>query len=206
MTIRANADNKFLLKFLLIGLGCAAFGGWAVKDIVLKGPKDIEIATAWEKLKNDESLDDAERDKRYKVIAKEKGWPSKRPGKSLKDARDFMVWNYAFAAIGLGVGLPCLFWWVRNRGIWIEAEGDTVRSSRGQEFTIEQVTQFDKKKWEKKGIGVVTYQADGVPKNFVVDDLKYSRSEMDEIVRLIEEKIPAEMIVGGAPESVEAGS
>ena len=39
-------------------------------------------------------------------------------------------------------------------------------------------------------------------KKFVLDDLKFSRKEMDEIVRLVESKIPREMITNGEPEKV----
>jgi len=207
MTIRANADNKFLLKYLLIGLGCFIFGCFAVKDILIEGPLRMEIATAWEGLKADKSLDDGEIYERYKEIAKDKqGWPKKRPEKerqSVEKAREFVIWNYGYAIIGLGVGIPCLLWWLRNRGTWIEIEGDTLRSSRKQQLTVDQITGFDKKKWEKKGIGVITYQTETGPQKFVIDDLKYSRKETDEIVRMIEAKITHEMIVNGAPEAVE---
>ncbi len=103
------------------------------------------------------------------------------------------------------IGFPCLFWYFKNRGTWIESTKDGLKSSWGQEVRISQITQFDKKKWEKKGIGVLTYEGPNGTEKFVVDDLKYSRKEMDQIVCWIESQIPREMIVNGEPEPV-AGS
>ena len=38
MTVRAIADSKFLLKFLLIGAVCVGFAMWALYDGLIKYP------------------------------------------------------------------------------------------------------------------------------------------------------------------------
>jgi hypothetical protein len=202
MTVRATTDSKFLLKFLLIALVCLGFAAYALYDGLVKYPSWIPSAEVWANLKADESLDDAERDARYKLAAEENGWPSKRQGKTPEDIHQLIIWQYIFIVIGIGIGLPCLIWFLKNRGTWVETTEGGLKSSWGQEVDFDQIKNFDKKKWEKKGIGVLTYETSTGPKKLVLDDLKYARKEMDEIVRLVESKIPREMITNGEPEKI----
>jgi hypothetical protein len=201
MSLRAGTDSKFLLKYLMIGLGCLAFGLWAIYDGFVAFPQQLPMVQAWAEIKSNTDLNDAEQDKQYKELAAEKNWPSKHPSKTPAELHQTIVWQYVFIAIGVGIGLPCLFWYLKNRGTWVEASETGIRSSWGQELSFDSVTRFDKKKWEKKGIGIIHYDTNAGPKKFVVDDLKYSRKVMDEIVDLLESKIPREMIINGIPES-----
>lgn len=99
------------------------------------------------------------------------------------------------------MGIPCVLWYLKNKGTWIESTEDGLRSSNGQELKISQITQFDKVKWEKKGIGVFHYTNDqGAEEKFIVDDLKYDRKTTDKIVAWVETQIPSEMIVNGLTE------
>ena len=202
MTLRADAEKKFIYKFLLIGVVCFGFALFALYDGLVKFPSWMPSAEAWADLKADESLDDGERDTRYKAMAEENGWPSKRHGKTPDDIRQLIIWQYVFIVIGTCIGLPCLIWFLRNRGTWVGTKEGGLTSSWGQEVEFDQITKFDKKRWEKKGIGVLTYETPQGTKTFILDDLKYSRKEMDDIVRIVESKIPREMIVNGEPEKV----
>ena len=198
--MRAIPDSRFLLKYLLIGLACIAFALWAARDGFIQYPKDLPKAAAWEELKADESLDDGQRDRAYKSIAEENGWPSKRPGKTVHDIEQNIIWQYVFIAIGSLVGIPCIAWYLVNKGTWVETTDSGLRNSKGDELDFDQITQFDKKKWEKKGIGILTYQSKQGEQKFVLDDLKYERKTMDNIVRLVESNIAPELIVNGEPE------
>lgn len=202
MTVRANADTKFLLKYLLIGLGCIAFGAWACYDGFIKFPAKLPISKAWDALVANEDLDDAQRDAQYKELAAQNGWPSKHPSgdKTVEAMREKIIYQYVMIVLGFGIGLPCLIWYLRNCGTWVELTDQVIKSSWGRELRFDQIRQFDKKKWDKKGIGVLSYDTPAGPQKFVIDDLKFSRLEMDEIVRTMEAHIPAEMIVNGQPE------
>ena len=208
MNLRANAEQKFLLKYLLIGLICLAFATWAVYDGFVGYPNQIPRAKAWEdlqaKIESDESLSDANLGPMWKAIAKENGWPTKRLKKeeSVESIKGKIAYQYLFIAIGIGIGLPCLIWYLKNKSCWIESTSDGLRSSKGDELKISEITQFDKKKWEKKGIGVVHYKSkNGENKKFIIDDLKTDRTITDKIVLWMESQIPEEMIVNGPPES-----
>ena len=208
MNLRANPDSKFLLKYLLIGVGCLAFAAWSVYDGLVKFPGEIPRAQAWgemlHKIEADPELSDADRSKTWKVISKENGWSAKPLEKddSVEAIKHKIIYQYIFFGLGTVVGLPCLIWYLRTRNTWIESTKDGLRSSSGKELKLSQIHKFDKKKWAKKGIGVLHYTADdGSEKKFVVDDLKFDRKITDEIVRWVESHIPADAIVNGIPES-----
>lgn len=209
MNLRATPESKFLLKYLVIGIGCLGFAIYSFYDGVFAYPARIPRAQAWTELKAeieaDPNLTRTDLNDRWKVVAKENGWSPKQLTKdeTVKSIENLIIYQYVFMAIGLGIGLPCLIWYLRSRNSWIESTEDGLRSSNGQELKLTQIEQFDKKKWEKKGIGVLHYHStDGSSQKFVIDDLKYERKTTDEIVRWIESAIPAEMIVNGLPEPV----
>lgn len=205
MNLRAAPESKFLLKYLLIGIGCLAFACWSSYDGFYAYPNKIPRSHAWGELQA-EGLDSKQEIEKWKAISTENGWSSKRVSKdeSVEAIERSIIYQYVFIALGLGIGLPCLIWYLKNKSTWIESTSDGLRSSSGQEVKLSQIEKFDKKKWEKKGIGVLHYKTDdGSSKTFIVDDLKYNRKTMDEIVRWIETKIPAEMIVNGQPEPTE---
>ncbi|MDG1874168.1 MAG: hypothetical protein P8J27_09665 [Mariniblastus sp.] len=207
MNLRANTETKFLLKYLIIGIACLGFAGLSTYDSLVKYPGQIPRAKAWEdlqdKIKKSEDLSDEDIAPMWREIAKANGWPAKRLKKSesVKSIKGKVAYNYLFIVIGLIVGLPCVVWYLKNKGTWIESTSDTIRSSRGDEVKLAQITRFDKKKWEKKGIGVIHYQKDNQQKaKFIIDDLKYDRVTTDKIVLWLESKIPDECIVNGVSE------
>lgn len=206
MNLRAETNNAFLLKYLIIGLICTCFGGWASYDAFVKYPSLIPISRAWEEIQKDNSLDDAAKDVKYKEMAKERNWPVKHPSKdeSVEKLQSLIVWQYIFMAIGFGVGLPLLVWYLRNKNTWIELNDQQINSSWGQSFHFKDIIHFDKKKWDKKGLGVVHYEQNKKDKKFVIDDLKYDRKTTDDIVRAMEAHLKPDQIINGLPEPVES--
>ena len=205
MNLRAIPETNFLLKYLLIGIGCLGFALYSLYDGLIEFPAKLPRAEAFYELVSDESLTTEQVNEKWKAVAKENGWSSKRLSKDdyPDHIRNNIKFQWLFLAIGLGVGIPCLLWYFKNKNSWLESTDDGLRNSSGQEVKCSQITKFDKRKWEKKGIGILHFMENGEPKTFVVDDLKYDRKTTDEIVRWIENQIPAEMIVNGLPESAQ---
>ena len=57
MSIRALVDNKFIRRFLIIGLGGFAFMAWGAYDAFVAGPFRMEMSQAFEKIKEDKDYD-----------------------------------------------------------------------------------------------------------------------------------------------------
>ena len=209
MNLRAKPESKFILKYLLIALGLIGFALLSVYDGFVKYPHALRITQAWEKLdaevEADFRLNDEDKKEQWKAIATENGWSSRIPKRdeSSKDIEGKIVYQYFFIALGFGVGIPMLMKYLVTKESWIASTEDGIESSSGAKVKISQIKKFDKARWDKKGIGVLHYQADdGYTKKFVIDDLKYDRETTDKIVQWIESQISAELIVGGAAEPV----
>ena len=95
------------------------------------------------------------------------------------------------------IAIPCMLWFFKNRGTWLEIDGTQLSSSNGQSLDFSDIQTLDKKKWEKKGLATIHY---GVKKTFVLDDLKYARKIVDEMIAEIEAAIPADKIINGPTE------
>ncbi|MGI9495938.1 MAG: hypothetical protein ACR2NK_07800 [Mariniblastus sp.] len=207
MNLRAHPERLFLLKYLFIGLICCGLAVYAAYDGFLAYPAELPRAEAWESLQTEFKAE--ERTKlvaKWKTMAKENGWSAKQVRKddNVAAIQNKIYWQYAFIVIGLAIGLPCVIWYSANRNSWIESTENGLRSSNGMELSLDQIIKFDKKKWEKKGIGIVHFKAKtGQEGTFILDDLKFDRKITDEIVRWMESKISPEMIVNGEPENLQ---
>ncbi|MGB7328549.1 MAG: hypothetical protein WBD31_26975 [Rubripirellula sp.] len=213
MNLRAVPESNFLLKFLLIALGLLGFAALSAYDGFVKYPRGYPRLHAWEKLKEEVAsspgLDDEDQKARWEEIAEREGYSKRRPSSDeSSEALDGKIFDqYIFLVLGILIGLPMLAKYFMDKESWIESTEDSLKDSAGVEMKISQITQFDKAKWEKKGIGVFHYKTDdGIARKFVVDDLKFNRENTDRIVEWVESQIPVEMIVNGQPEKVSNGA
>ncbi len=194
MTIRANAELKFLRKYLFIAFACIAFGLYCLLDGIVLAPKKMPRSEAYAELEQDVA-DKTEKSKRWQEIVKERGWKNGIPEKTPKQLREYIVWQYVMASGCALVAVPLIIWYVRTKGSWIEGDEESVRGSWGPVVRFDSIEKIDKKKWEKKGIAKISYQTEGTSRQFVLDDFKYQRKPMAEIMKLIEAALTADQIV-----------
>jgi hypothetical protein len=202
MIIRAIADVKFIRRYLFVALICLGFAGWSLYDGLVAYPKQLERSQTYYGLKEpDEKI----RNKMWRELALEKGWSQGIPDEVEKIEKK-IVWQYIMAAVGLVVGLPMLIWYWRMRGSWIEASASGLKTSWGQTLDVKDIRSIDKTKWQKKGIARIQYEEGGTKRTFVLDDFKYQRAPIGQMLRLVESKLNADQIIGGQPEpqSVES--
>ena len=201
MTIRAEADSKFNLRFLVIGLVAIGFGFYCLYDGFIAYPKELARSEAFYErvLKSDgegpawKPVDQDVWEKR----AKENDWSLAKPKKP-DEMRSKILMQYAMAVMSFLVGLPALTHFLLVRKKWIEADDSAIWNSGGLRCEFDKITLVDKNRWEKKGIAKVHFEDGGNSKIFVIDDLKFERQATDEIMMLMESKIDAG-IVEGAP-------
>ena len=204
MNKRAELEKFFWLKFLLIGLGTLGGAAYGAYDAFVAGPDRLKQAKIWEPILLDESLSEEVKMNQWKEAAAEHGWKKSRPKKEIKikSAKEFIWFNYGFTGLCLLISLPCLFWCLSTKGSWIESTENGLRNSAGKQLTLDQITKVDKAKWEKKGITVVHYSNDqGGISTFRIDDLKFERAKVDEIMAWVEDNIDSKLVVNGLLES-----
>jgi len=209
MNLRANPESKFLLKYLLAGLACLGFAALSVYDGFFKYPAQLNRAYEWESLEREfEEAGNTQRSgwkERWDRISEENQWSHEYLSeKETVAVISQNIWfQYLFILIATPIGILSLVKYFRTKSSYLETTEDSIRSSLGGEVKISQIEKFDKKKWDKKGIGILSYRTEnGAKKKFTIDDLKYQREPTDAMVRWIESQIPAEMIVGGEPEPI----
>lgn len=199
MKIRAESNNGFLQRFLLISIVCLGFGFYCLYDGFIAYPAELARSTAFYEL--EKSIDDETSGDSFEVqweaLAAEKAWSIDKPKKKPAIIQSDIIWQYGMAAIAFMVGLPVLFNFLKTRNSWLESDGHEVTTSWGQSMQLDQVEAVDKKKWQKKGIAKITYQSNGQRAGLVMDDFKYEREPIGEMLSQIESKLDRHQITGG---------
>ena len=145
--------------------------------------------------------DKTERSQKWQEVCEENGWSYAIPEKTPEELQTYIQWQFWMAAGSFLVGIPMIIWFFRTKKTWVEADESSIQGSWGQEVQFKSIETLDKKKWKNKGIAKITYQQDGASKKFVLDDFKYQREPMGEIMKLIEASLNENQIVNGVTES-----
>jgi len=192
MPVRANIDGQFLWRSALIPLFLLGFALWFLYDGTITYPKQRERALVYQELEEEDRIDE------WKEIAKKNGWPTKDPGKPKGDLD--IKFQLVLAAVAAVPGLITLFFFLRARGRWIEANETGIRTSWGRQLEFGDIVSLNKKKWKSKGIAKITYGRNGRKSRVVLDDWKYEAEPTRAILREIESHLDLSQIVGGPPE------
>ncbi|MEO1615165.1 MAG: hypothetical protein AAFV88_04905 [Planctomycetota bacterium] len=188
--IRANVHQPFFRKFLWVFLGCTAFACWCLYDGLVAYPKKLTIAEAYEELPEEG------RREAWKELAAEKGWPTITPAKTAEDVSHDIGSQFMMVVLCSLVGIPALLMFMSGQGTWVEGDESVIRNSKGKEVPIESITKIDKRKWESKGIAKIHFEVDGKANKFVLDDFKYDREPMGQLLRFAEADLTEEQLVG----------
>ncbi len=204
--LRADVDNKFIRRFLIIALGCFAFMLWGLYDGLYTSPTDVERSIAYKKLAAEAAagdLTEGQRSEAWEAMCKENGWATAKP-KSPEVAQNYVYFQWFVFGIGLTLGLLFLWHYMRLLNAWVEADGDGVETSWGQTLKFENIQSINKSKWLKKGIAKIAYVDDvGANKSMVFDDFKFHRETMGKIMELAEQDLADDQIIGDRRESVK---
>jgi hypothetical protein len=199
MTIRAERDPRFYLRFLLIGLAAWAFACWALYDGFIAYPLAQERAVVFEKLLDEGRGDD------WDAEAIGRGWSTSPPEKS-KTEEEFEIdvkMQFWMAGLAGVVGFFPLLAVFLSRGRWIELGENGLTSSWGQSVEFGQVESLEKRQWRNKGIAKLRYIDGGKKRTFVIDDFKFKREPTDQILAELENRIGIDKVTGGPPEGFE---
>lgn len=202
MTLRANYDSKYFMRFLLIAIGCLAFTGWCFYDALVKYPRELERARVYWEPSDEygEKYKGMERT-RWRETAAKNNWPTAAPSKPDKLEHSIQS-QYLYAVLCGLIGIPCFFKWFTARGSWVEGSDTELTTSWGPSFQFKDITSIDKTKWEKKGITKIFHESDGRSQVFVFDDFKFNRATMSQILTRIEKGLKDDQITGSEREEV----
>jgi hypothetical protein len=206
MNIKANTHRGYLLKYLLIGIAALVFGLWHLKDGLVTYPALREMADAYELLQGplDENgqseVPDGEFQSNWQALAAENEWPEDVP--KLNDEIDnLLLYNYFIGGVFTAIGLACLFLGLSTIGKWVQLKDGVLSDKRGNSIDIKDIVEIDKKRWEKKGLATLTANSGGQTQKMILDDLKFVRSAVDQILLHIEQTVGEDKIINGETEA-----
>jgi len=188
--IRANVHQPFFRKFLYVFLGCTAFAGWCLYDGLIAYPYALTIAEAYE------TLPEENRREAWQELAAEKGWPTLTPSKTATDIRHDIGSQFMMVILCMLFGIPAILMFMSGQATWVEGDETLIRNSKGQEVPIDAITKIDKRKWDAKGIAKIHYEVNGTKKKFVMDDFKYDRQPMGELLKFAEANLSEDQVAG----------
>jgi hypothetical protein len=193
MQIQADYQEPFFRKFLLISLICFAYGLWCLYDGLVAYPANLERA----KVYHVEMAElGEEREAAWLERTQTEGWPIPIPDKPDKIEGE-IVTQFVQIGIVLAIGIPMLLKYLLARGTYVAADDDAIRPSwRRDPIPFSAITKIDKTRWEAKGIAKLTYTTDGGERAFTLDDFKFARAEMAQIMARAERDLPDNAIIG----------
>lgn len=191
-SVRARVSKQQITRLSVIALITCGLSLWSFYDGLVAYPQQRERALVY---KECEEADDFAK---WREICEQKGWKTSNPGEAKTEA-DIQM-QYVQGTIAGAIGLFVLFKLLTTLGRTLEGTADGLKASWGPEFRFDQVTQIDKKKWDRKGIARIRYEQDGKTKTFVLDDYIFERQPTDEIMRRMEAIAGVDKIVNGKPE------
>ena len=210
--LHADFSNSFRNRYLIVGIVLTGFTFWCLYDGLVTYPKQREqTQEPWDKYHeiveeittkanteqpSETAIQEQDIKKRWEAIANEKGWSTELLPEEPKTDNDITV-QYIMAAITGCLALPFLVSYFRSRGQWVELDDDGIRTSRGQEFRLNQITVVDKRKWKNKGIAVISYlkPEDGRERKFVLDAFKFQATPTDQMMEVIDSKIAERLAI-----------
>jgi hypothetical protein len=199
MSNRAEFQKSYLTRYLILAAVCLFMAAWFAYDGFIGYPQQLQYAEAYDELRDMEA---ASRVERWKEVSSQRGWPSDIPKKTADEIRSDITGQYVWGGLNLLAGLPALLFFLRCRGSWVEATDDGLTTSWGQTMRYADVTQLDKRRWQRKGIAKATYtSSEQGTRVFVFDDFKFQREPLGKMLRDLEQVLAPEKIVGGPPES-----
>lgn len=206
MNLRTEINPRYLMRMGLVGLFCLGMTAYCIFDGTVTYPAQREKALAYLEFEQaNPDLGQKDLFEQWKAEAGKRGWdpgmggqletPYGTPKKPVDINGQFIM-----AAVTGLIGLLFVSKLIFNRGRWIEADDDGLRSSEKREVKFDQVTALNKKKWDSKGIAKVLYEVDGRKNKIVLDDCNYVRDTTQAILRHVEAAIGPEKIIHGKPE------
>ncbi|QDT60235.1 hypothetical protein SV7mr_27550 [Stieleria bergensis] len=192
--IRAESHAPFFRRFLYVFLGCFAFACWFLYDGLIGYPQQRVIAEAYE------AIPEEDRAEQWPEVAKENGWSTLVPAKTSKEITHGIGQQFMFTVICSIMSVVVLMKFIAGQGAYIEGDSQVIRNHKGVEVPIESITSIDKHKWEDKGIAKIRYEVDGKQRTFVMDDFKFKREPMAELMEFAEAPLDPEAILGDLPQ------
>ncbi|MCC6679622.1 MAG: hypothetical protein IT445_01860 [Phycisphaeraceae bacterium] len=177
MNQRATIARHYQVRLLIIGLLALLGGLYFLYDGMVGYPHEQAMYLEYQKVKEANPED---YNQRWIEFARERGWSQEVP--EYKSDMDILT-QKIIAGILIPIGVLILLRLLLNRGRWIAMDEQGLTDHAGRSVAFDAITHLDETRWQRKGIAVVHYKADGQDGRFVLDDWKFDRAAVSAMVK-----------------------
>lgn len=174
----------FVWKPVVVGTALFAMGLWFLYDGWVKYPADNQRIFEVRQKITDLEKNRQEKSDEYAKLKEELPTLKEHTGSDINLQR---VLGALLTPFGL-------YWLFSNLGASrgeVRLSGNTLNVPGHPPVTLDQFTELDSKRWERKGIAIATYQLpDGQSGSIRLDDFLYQRKPIDQIYDKIAAKFP----------------
>lgn len=163
-SMKAPVSQTWLRRQFLITFFSLAMGLWFFYDGKIGFPKKNERFLAHQTFVQANN-------KSWEEYARSRGWPKRVPERLYKKADIAM--QYVLGAASLIGGLLALRLLLKGLNSFVHSDAEAYYNEIGKRIPFSAITSIDKRKWDSKGIAVLTYVADGRQSKAVIDDYKF---------------------------------
>lgn len=168
--------QKLFIAIFLFGTAL-----WFLWDGKVRWPRSNERWKAQDELQK--SGHEAE----WPALAASRGWTLEKPHKFYQPAD--LTMQFALSGLCGVFGVIALAYWLGQKGRVLKSDDTAVYSPAGTRIPFSTIIGLGKKKWEEKGLATVLYQIDGKKGKFVLDDYKFDRDAVHQILAEIEKHL-----------------
>jgi hypothetical protein len=180
MDIKANVASSYQWRLGIMAVICVLFGFYSMYDAMVAYPLQREVAMKYQGLV-ERNLDQKEWQPEWEAFAQSKGWPpDELPGEPYSDF-DIKT-QYLMMILTLPAGVWYVVQFVLMWGQWIACTDAGLTTRRGKNAPFKEIVRFDTNRWKSKGMAVVHYRSGTATDKIVLDDTKYSRVEIEQMV------------------------
>lgn len=165
--MKATLSKTWIRRQIFITVFLVGLGLWFFYDGKIGFPNKNERFVAHQKF-GDNSTD-------WEKYAKSRGWP-KRPPERLYKQADIVV-QYILGAFSVLGGFAALGLLFRSKGRTVSSEGNAYYAENGQRVPFDAVVSIDKRKWDSKGIAVLSFKDGARTAKAIVDDYKFAGAD-----------------------------
>jgi hypothetical protein len=187
MAVRATISKGYIWRPAVMGAMGLVFCGLFLYDGFIKYPHQEVMWGVYNQIRVKYEKDPNEAQRIWEQTARDKGWPITKP---IERAKKNILTQKIMAAASAPFGLYFAFAFLSCLGRWVEADEEGLRTRSGQRVPYGAIKSIDKSRWERKGIAVVHYEADGRAGRITLDDWKYDREPTKRILQAIEDRMP----------------
>ncbi len=177
MNQRAKIARHYQVRLLIISLLALLGGLYFLYDGLVGYPHEQAMYLEYKQVKDTYPEDYNER---WPDIARDRGWSLEVP--EYKSDMDILT-QKIIAGILIPIGALILFRLLLNRGRWVAMDEQGLTDYTGRTIPFDAITELDESRWQRKGIAVVHYKADGQDGRFVLDDWKFDRVAISAMVK-----------------------